>query len=123
MEILINDHQSIQEIQGKFSKVFPFLKLEFFTDPIKKEEHVAQKLLLSGDSVLAKYRSKHSITENIVISEKQKVSELKQLFQKIYGLAIQVFRKIGDVWLETTSTNDWTFEKQNNEAFKMSLIS
>jgi hypothetical protein len=123
MEILINDHQLISEIQEEFNQAFPFLRLEFLLSPGDKEKGIEKKRLMDVNASLSEYRSQHKGGEDIVISKRQKVSELKKLFQKVYGLIVRVFRKIGDIWLETTSTGDWTFEKQNNEAFKMSLIS
>ena len=33
---------------------------------------------------------------------------------KTFGLSAQVFRLSGDVWLETTSTDNWTLEEQNS---------
>jgi hypothetical protein len=117
MEILINDHLAITELQEKFNQVFPYLKIEILEPPIEKGRSI------KGKSTLGKYRNGQSSNENIVISSKQKVRELKQLFEKVYGLIVLIFRKIGEIWLETTSTIDWTFEKQNNEAVKLNTFS
>jgi hypothetical protein len=43
------------------------------------------------------------------------VHELEKLFQQDLGLYIQVFRKSGKVWLETTATDNWSLFKQNVE--------
>lgn len=47
------------------------------------------------------------------------VSELEQHFADVYGLSVQVFRKSGEVWLETTTTDNWSLEKQNQEAIDL----
>jgi len=57
---------------------------------------------------------------NLTIYGQQKVSEVEQLFQDVYGLSVQVFRKSGTIWLETTATDDWTLNKQNDEAKELS---
>ena len=45
-----------------------------------------------------------------------KVAELENAFAKSFGFAVQVFRKSGNVWLQTTATDDWTLEEQNLKA-------
>jgi hypothetical protein len=115
MEIHINDNRIIHELQDEFNKLFPFLKIEFFSRSHKEGEATAKKLLRNKNKKIGECRT---ISKNgdIIISEKQKVSELESLFQSVYGLSVQVFRKSGKVWLETTSTDNWTLAKQNNEA-------
>jgi hypothetical protein len=50
------------------------------------------------------------------------VHELETLFQNRLGLYIQVFRKSGKVWLETTATDDWSLFKQNMEGKEWSEV-
>jgi hypothetical protein len=115
MEIEINDNKIINELQEEFNKQFPFLKIEFFSKSHNEGEASDKKLLRNKNKKIGDCRSIRTIG-NIIISEKQKVSELESLFQSVYGLSVQVFRKSGKIWLETTSTDNWTLEKQNNEA-------
>jgi hypothetical protein len=51
-----------------------------------------------------------------------KVSELENLFKRKYKLNIQVFRKSGNAWLETTVTDAWTLDKQNQEGIELSEL-
>jgi hypothetical protein len=37
-------------------------------------------------------------------------------------LSVQVFRKSGKSWLETTFTDGWTLKKQNQEGIDLSQI-
>jgi hypothetical protein len=37
------------------------------------------------------------------------------------GLYVQVFRKSGKVWLETTATDNWSLYKQNEEGQELSV--
>jgi hypothetical protein len=119
MELLITDNTTIKTIQDEFNKQFPFLKLEFFSKPHKKGEASAKELIRNNDKTLGECRKKKS-DGALKIYAKQKVSELEQLFQDHFGLSVQVFRKSGRVWLETTSTDDWTLMKQNDEAIELS---
>jgi hypothetical protein len=48
------------------------------------------------------------------------VQELERVFQDELGLYVQVFRKSGKVWLETTATDNWSLYKQNMEGQELS---
>jgi hypothetical protein len=48
------------------------------------------------------------------------VAELEQQFSDVYGLSVQIFRQSGKAWLETTVTDKWTLEKQNEQGKALS---
>ena len=48
------------------------------------------------------------------------VNQLELLIFSKFGLAAQVFRKSGNVWLETSATDNWTLLQQNNEGAELS---
>lgn len=50
-----------------------------------------------------------------MITPDMTVTDLEQSFNTIYGLGVQVFRKSGKIWLETTVTDGWTLEEQNRQ--------
>lgn len=112
MKIMISDGLKIFAIQENFNTVFPYLKLEFFTPgstimgaPIKRFIKPGSKTLGDCRTVISK--------QKIAISPEMTVVDLEKSFWKIYGLRVQVFRKSGKVWLETTVTDSWTLEEQN----------
>jgi hypothetical protein len=43
------------------------------------------------------------------------VSKVEMGFQESFGISVQVFRKSGKVWLETSATDCWTLEEQNEQ--------
>ena len=47
-------------------------------------------------------------------------NELEKIFKDQFGLAVQVFRKSGNLWLETTMTDNWTLQQQNNHGKEIS---
>lgn len=57
---------------------------------------------------------------HLVINAAMTVNDLEQRFSDIYGLAVQVFRKSGRVWLETTVTDGWTLAEQNEQGEELS---
>ncbi len=49
---------------------------------------------------------------HVVVSNKMTVAEVEALFEEKLGLHIQLFRKTGINWIETTRTDHYTLEKQ-----------
>ena len=41
--------------------------------------------------------------------------ELEERFEKDFGLHVQVFRKSGNIWLETSVSDDLTLAQQNEK--------
>ncbi|HTA81877.1 MAG TPA: hypothetical protein VK783_03020, partial [Bacteroidia bacterium] len=56
----------------------------------------------------------------LTILPKMRVVDLEQGIRDTFGLSIQVFRKSGNAWLETTTTVDWTLDEQNRIGEEMS---
>lgn len=121
MKILINDHRKIFAIQEEFNAVFPYLKLEFFTMPHKFGGSSAKKLLKQCIKTLGECRTVHK-KGKITITHNMTVVDLEQSFSDVYGLGVQVFRKSGKAWLETTVTDGWTLEEQNHQGEALSKI-
>lgn len=114
MKIAINDKKSISMIQDEFNKVFPYLKLEFFSNMHESEQGSSIKFRKENSLLLGEFRSNHA-SGAIELFPEMKVSELEELFKTAFGLGVQVFRKSGNIWLETIHTDSWTLEEQNNE--------
>src|SRR5687768_12477986 len=122
MQITINDHRKILTIQREFSKKFPYLKIEFFSKPHSSGSASSRKLMLPDSKTLGECRviQRDGI---INITPTMTVAELEQKFAKEYGLSIQLFRRSGKAWLETTVTDGWTLEKQNKQGEEITNFS
>jgi hypothetical protein len=59
---------------------------------------------------------------SISMSNQQTVARLEQEFLEKAGLKVKVYRKFCNVWIETTLTNDWTLEQQNQEGKLLSEL-
>ncbi|HSY75378.1 MAG TPA: hypothetical protein VK890_00900 [Bacteroidia bacterium] len=112
MKIIINDHRKIFAIQKAFSEMFPFLKLEFLAKPGKVGGASPKKMLISPSKTIGQCRVVHS-KGTLTILAHMTVSDLEQSFNDTFGLSVRVFRKSGKVWLETSATDMWTLEKEN----------
>ena len=119
MKITINDNRKIFAIQEEFCKVFPYLKLEFFSKPHSAGGGSSKKSVKHNSKTLGECRTIHN-KGNITITPGMTVSGLEQNFEDVYGLGVQIFRKSGKVWLETTITDGWTLEHQNSEGEALS---
>jgi len=115
MEITIHDSYKLSEIQEDFRKHFPFLKIEFFSfEPGAKKIYSKKHLIKDTLQSLRDIRHIH-FAGPISINGHQKVKTLETNFREQYGIEIQVFRKSGDTWLQTSVTDDWTLTEQNKK--------
>jgi hypothetical protein len=119
MKIEISDIQVIADIQEEFNKAFPYLKIEFFSKPHKERAGTAKKYILPNTKTLGQCRTIHN-NGSIVIKPKMTVMEIEMEFNNKYGLSVQLFRKSGRAWLETTVTDGWSLEEQNREGEALS---
>ena len=110
MKININDKKKISSIQKEFSQAFPYLKIEFFSKPHSVGSPSSKKTMKPSTKTIGECRTVHS-SGTITISPKTTAAELEQNFLDIFGLSVQVFRKSGNAWLETTVTDSWSLEK------------
>ena len=104
----------VGELQEDFNSAFPFLKIEFY----KKSGNVVRHSI--GKSVtLAKAGLLREGT--LTIDDMMSVGELEQIFRDQFGVYVQVARKSGSLWLETTMTDKWTLRQQNEHGRELSV--
>ena len=121
MHLHIAPNRLISDIQKEFNEAFPFLKIEFFkTRSFTRSDFMAHQIIPSqrkiGDGQL-------SITDgDIEVVEEMKVMDLEKIFKDQFSLAMQVFRKSGNLWLETTMTDNWTLQQQNDHGREISTF-
>ena len=116
-EINITDSKTIAEIQEEFQGHFPFLKLEFYSSEHDSGEGSGKEEMIDAAKSIGDARTKHNAGD-VSIHGNQKVSTLEATFHDAYGLNAQVFRKSGEVWLQTTTTDEWTLSEQNSTAME-----
>jgi hypothetical protein len=112
MKIL--DRRTVAEIQAEFHTKFPYLKLEFYNQPHEVGEGSQLKSLIDKTKTIKTVRTVHTEGE-MSVNGHLKVSTLEQSFADDYGLNVQVFRKSGGLWLQTTATDEWTLTDQNKK--------
>lgn len=111
MKLHIDDSKTIAEIQNEFTDVFKYIKIEFFTKAHGTGETSSKEDLIDNSKKLGEIRTVHN-EGDLIITKDMKVSDVENAFEDNFGIHAQVFRKQGDNWLLTTSTDDWTLAKQ-----------
>jgi len=121
MTIEISRNRTVADIQQDFSSVFPYLRLEFLQPyiPLKQDglpARFANAAIHIGD--LHK-----NITECFVdLPASLTVNELEQTFTTQLGLKVRVLRKSGNIWMETSLTNNLTLQQQNEHGREISIL-
>ena len=111
MEILISDHKTLADIKNEFNTLFPHLKLEFYEKKHSGGHGSDEKYQYDSRLKIGTVKKKpHSGHLKILGSMKTKA--LEQSFQDLYGLNVQLFRLSGHIWLQSTSTDEWTLSEQ-----------
>lgn len=118
MKIEVSKNKKIKAIQDEFQEVFPFLKLVFYSNSHKTGEGSIKKFTISNDATVSE-TSKKETDSTLTINKSMKVSELENAFLDSFGLNVQVFRKSNNLWLQTTITDNWSLEKQNQNGKEM----
>ena len=113
MEIFLSSESTIRQINRELHKSFPLLQLEFYNRKhgVGESSIYAQKF---HERTSLKEINKDFRPGVISVDPSDTVAELEQKFQRKFNLSIQVYRKMGDIYLETAETDGLTLEEQNS---------
>ena len=109
-KILIDNLSSLADIQNAFTLRYPFLKIEF-VDSYKSAKAVRTPRI--DPSSFARSASNVAFPFTLDINSSRTVSEVSTDVKNALGIAVQVFRKTGNVWNEISVTDGWTLASQN----------
>ena len=118
MKLQIKPGTKFSDLQSKFSEMHPFLKVEFYKEKYSENE-VSTKDRMDADKVISE-QSKSFKPESLDIDKARTVAEVEKEFYDKYGISMQVSRKSGSMWIETSKTDDRTLEAQNDLGKTMS---
>lgn len=110
----ISDDKKIKDIQEEFQKLYPYLRLEFYEGKHQEGEPSSPSAQLDPELTLGEIRKVHNKGELTLLPD-MTVGDLEEAFWNNYGLNVQVFRRSGNLWLQTTKTDDWTLAEQNRK--------
>ena len=112
MEIYISEDATIASIQNDFQGAYPFLCLEFYRQPHEIGEASPAREKLQPETAIDDIRILHSFGW-IDIDSSRTAAEVEYDFRHTMGLNVQILRRSGDLWLETTQTDKWTLHQLN----------
>lgn len=112
MILLITENSTIAEMQQAFQAHFPHLKIEFYTSPHQEGEgssvrHTLDRRMKLVDSV------SNLTTGSLSLDPKMSAAELEERFAEQFGLNVQVFRRSGQVWLQTITLDSLSLSELN----------
>lgn len=119
MKIFIDNSILLEAVKEKFSEKYPFLKIEFFKAAHDDGIASPKSDMITEGLTIGEIRSTSNNGE-IEITGDLKVGDLEQELKSRFGIHAQVFRKSGKLWLETSVTDQWTLNEQNETGKEMS---
>lgn len=114
MEIYISEDATIATLQHEFREAYPYLKLECYRQPHSEGQACAVADKLPPATPIEEIRMMHNFGW-LDIGHHRTAAAVEQDFFRKYGLSVQILRKSGDLWLQTTATDNWTLGQMNEE--------
>jgi hypothetical protein len=108
--------RAIEDVQADFNRAYPFLRIDFFKKSNGKALELKEKLNRTISLNIAGATQEGDLN----IHDSMTVGELEDTFRRRFGTTVQVSRKSGNIWLETTMTDKWTLKQQNDHGRELS---
>jgi hypothetical protein len=116
----------IIEVQKEFTKTYPFLKIDFSNGNLRGKNTGADVSPDGVDDASEQDQTRRRLAQNLLWEElgfrdNMKINEVEQLLQYQFGVPAHVFRKSGNLWLETKMTQHWTLRQQNEQGYEIDI--
>ncbi|MFY0254187.1 hypothetical protein ACDQ55_09560 [Chitinophaga sp. 30R24] len=114
MQIYISEEAIVADIQDKFNKLYPFLKLEFFCRPQMLGMY-SLKDKLSPDTPIEKVRMYHSFGW-LDVSDDRTAAAVEHDCSSLFGLCVHILPASGSNWDNAADSDNRTLEELNTGA-------
>lgn len=121
MLLYINDNKTVQDLQDRFSKCFPYLKLQFYKEADNTLKEGDKSNLIRPDMFIGDIRTK-SRSGILEIKSWDKTSKVKNELKDLFGLNVQIFRMYADQWIPATYSHELTLQQQTELARTSSVM-
>lgn len=121
MRLPIYGERLITDVQKQFASAYPFLKIEFFKNGDARNGLNPGHMQIAHNLKLKDAWARKKAEGELVIDDVMSVSDLEHTFIDQFGLTAQVFRRSGNIWLETSITNGWTLKRQNDHGQEITI--
>lgn len=112
MQIYISEEAIISDIQDRFHRLYPGLKLAFFRKSGLPGECTDEKDRLSSSMPIEKVRMLHSFGW-LDVSHYRTALAVEHDLKCLFGLHGRILHQKGNLWLQTTTTGHLTLEELN----------
>ena len=117
MTLQLSGEGTIADVQDSFNKEYPYLRIDFFRlSEGRLASAIRQKLPRTTPLRSAGIQRDGELD----ISSGLTVAALESAFKSRFKANVQVCRKSGSIWLETTMTDSWTLKQQNDHGRELS---
>ena len=123
MNMKINSsHRLLREVQEQFSKVYPFLRIDFAgkAGVLSRSFLPAQTPPPINEDPSSR-EAAELLFNDFSVSGDMTVAELELLLQYHFGFPLQILRKSGNLWMETRNTRHWTIRQHNNHGVDLNF--
>lgn len=110
----ITNNKTISDLQEEFSSMYPGLRIEFYVSGHTSYEATPKSEAIDKDTTIKSIRNAGA-EGDMELAPGMSVAYVESELKKRYDLNVQIFRKSADLWLQTSTTDDWTLEKQNTK--------
>ena len=110
--------RNVGDVQHDFSQEYPFLRIDFFREVGGRLGSLIKQKLNRTANLSSSGKLREGELE---INDSMTVGQLEKTFRERFGIDMQVSRKSGPVWLETTVTDKWTLKQQNDHGRELSV--
>ncbi|RYF87539.1 MAG: hypothetical protein EON98_00200 [Chitinophagaceae bacterium] len=112
MQLHINDRLRVQDLQERFQKCFPLLKLAFYTKPHKRFQVSNDEFLIDHEKLVGEIRRKGA-NGFLEIKSWFTTARVERDLEDKFGLHAQIFRQgPAGAWLQTSLSDDLTLYEQ-----------
>jgi hypothetical protein len=115
MLLYISNSKTVEDLQDRFNKCFPYLKLEFYKEADNNMKECNKANLIKPNTFIGDIRN-NSYSGTLDIKSWDKTSKLKKDLKDIFGLNVQIFRMHQNGWIATTYSDELTLKQQGELA-------
>lgn len=110
--LYITSDKPVRDMQREFTEAFPFLKLEFFVPGSAADRNITTELFLP----VGREQGDHDKAESkkIVLTPLLTTKDLTEKCEEMFGVTVKVYRRFSNLWLETSITENFTLQQQND---------
>lgn len=105
MLVHIYDTLSVSDLQERFSNCFQHLKIEFYKRPFSGKMQSTNKYIIDANEKISEVRTNHK-EGDLEIKSWYTAERVKEVFENMFGLHVQVFRLEYNNWVSALSTDN-----------------